>query len=179
MMLVDRAIMAWAAALTIATAAAARAADPPDAAAKQVAGLFMQSCVQFAGDREGLRGWATKLDLRVLPPAVQGRFLHGLPGVVFDASNQDGKFVLVSEEGGSCSVIAERASGAKTVVDLEKDLNDARISFRMTAEIGDPEERLLQHREYVASQGDRAWLLLISTVKDAAGGQVMLTASRH
>jgi hypothetical protein len=171
--------MVWAAALILAVAGETRAADLPDAAAKQVAGLFMQSCVQFAGDKDALRGWAGKIGLRVLPPAVQARFLTGRPGAVFDASNQDGKFVLVSEDGGSCSVIAEMASGTQTIADLEKDLNDARIGFTMTAKARDSEEKLLQHREYVASRGDRGWLLLISTVKDPVGGQVMLTASRN
>jgi hypothetical protein len=178
-MLVDRKRMVWALALMITAATAARAADSPEAAARQVTGLFMQSCVQFAGDKDALRSWAGKIGLKVLPPAVQARFLAGLPGAVFDASNQEGKFVLVSGDGGSCSVIAEMASGTNTVADLEKDLNDARIGFRVTAEARDSEERRLQHREYVASRGDRAWLLRISTVRDAVGGQVMLTASRN
>ncbi|HEX4173825.1 MAG TPA: hypothetical protein VHY82_15260, partial [Acetobacteraceae bacterium] len=71
---------------------------------------------------------------------------------------------------------AERASGSQTIEDLEKDMNSARIGLRMTAAKGDSEEEL-EHREYVASLGDRRWRLLISTVRDAAGGQVMLTAT--
>jgi hypothetical protein len=157
----------------------AHADDRPSVAAKQVAGLFMQSCVQFAGDKEGLRGWATKLGLTSLPAEVQQRFLYGLPGVVFDASNKEGKFVLVSEDGGSCSVIAEMASGPRVIADLEQDLSDARIAFKVTAEKNDSEEKVLRHREYHASQGQRGWLLLVSTVKDPVGGQAMLTANRY
>ena len=41
------------------------------------------------------------------------------------------------------------------------------------------EEKALKHREYQASQGEREWLLLVSTVKDPAGGQAMLTANRY
>ncbi len=154
-----------------------RAGGLLDTAAEQVTGLFMQSCMQFAGDKDGLREWAQKIALPELPAAIRDRFLYGLPGVVFDASNKEGKFVLVSEDGGSCSAIAQRAGGESTVRDLEKDMNDARITFRMTAEKRDSEERQLQHREYIASQGDRGWLLLISTVEGEAGGQVMLTAN--
>ena len=157
----------------------AKAEDPPNVAAKQVAGLFMQSCIQFAGDKEGLRDWAKKTGLRELPPSAQDRFLYGLPGVVFDASNKDGKFVLVSEDGGSCSVVTEMANGQGVISDLEKDLNDAKISFKVTAEKPDSEEKSLNHREYQASQGDRGWLLLVSTVKDPMGGQAMLTANRY
>ena len=80
-----------------------------------------------------------------------------------------GKFVLVSEDGGSCSVVAEMASGPVVITDLEQDLNDARISFKVTAEKADAEEKALKHREYQASQGQRGWLLLVSTVKDPDG----------
>jgi hypothetical protein len=164
---------------TIASTTCAHADDPPNVAAKQVAGLFVQSCVQFAGDRDALREWAKKTGLQALPPSVQDRFLYGLPGVVFDASNKDGKFVLISEDGGSCSVVAEMANGPGVISDLEKNLNDAKISFKVTAEKVDSEEKSLNHREYQASQGDRGWLLLVSTVKDPVGGQAMLTANRN
>ena len=43
----------------------------------------------------------------------------------------------------------------------------------------DSEEKVLQHREYQASQGQREWLLLVSIVRDPAGGQAMLTANRY
>lgn len=157
----------------------ARADDARFVSAKQVAGLFMQSCVQFAGNRSGLRDWARKTGLKELPANVQDQFLYGLPGVVFDASNKDGKFVLVSEDGGSCSTIAESANGPGVISNLEQDMNAAQISYKMTGEKSDLVEQNLQHREYQASQGDRQWLLLVSTVKDPEAGQVMLTANRY
>lgn len=173
----------WLGALTFiawaAVAAHAHADNAPDINARQVAGLFMQSCVQFAGDKTALRDWATKTGLNELPKQAADGFLYGLPGVVFDASNTDGKFVLVSEDGGSCSAIAETATSTSIVAALEQDLNEARITFKVTADKNDSEERALKHREYVATQGDREWLLLVSTVKDANGGQAMLTANRY
>ncbi|HTI81871.1 MAG TPA: hypothetical protein VL614_15585 [Acetobacteraceae bacterium] len=162
-----------------AVAVPASADNAPDINAKQVAGLFMQSCVQFAGDKVALRDWARKTGLNELPKQVADGFLYGLPGVVFDASNKDGKFVLVSEDGGSCSAVAETATGTSVVTNLEQDLNEAKITFKVTADKNDPEERTLKHREYVATQGSREWLLLVSTVKDAGGGQAMLTANRY
>ena len=163
----------------IVVASQPRADNLLDNAAEQVTGLFMQSCVQFAGDKAGLRQWARKIALTEVPAAIRDRFLYGLPGVVYDASNQAGKFVLVSEDGGSCAAIAQRASGTRALHDLEKDMSDAGISFSMTAEKRDSEERLLQHREYTASKGARSWLLSISTFAGEAGGQVMLTANRN
>ncbi len=162
-----------------ALACPAKADEPPVVNAKQVAGLFVQSCLTFAGDKNGLRDWAKKTGLKELPPSVQDRFLYGLPGIVYDASNKDGKFVLLSEDGGSCSVVAETASGTGVIADLEQDLNEAKITFKVTAEKSDAEEKSLAHREYLASQGQQQWLLLVSTVKDPAGGQAMLTANRY
>lgn len=160
--------------------AVVRADDTSDASnAKQVAGLFMQSCIQFAGDKEGVRNWAKQTGLQELPASVEGQFLYGLPGMVFDASNKDGKFVLVSEDGGSCSAIAQAANGTRVIADLEQDLNAARIAFKVTSEKSDAEEKNLRHREYMATQGDRGWLLLVSIVKDPSIGQAMLTANRY
>jgi len=156
-----------------------RADEAPVANAKQVAGLFMQSCLQFAGDTDGLRGWAKKTGLKELPAEAQDQFLYGLPGVVFDASNKDGKFVLVSEDGGSCSVLAEIASGPAVITNLEQDMKDAQIAFKVTGDKPDAEEKVLNHREYQASQDQRGWLLLVSVVKDPRGGQAMLTANQY
>jgi hypothetical protein len=172
-------LRAAAMACLLSIAVPARAEEQAVVNARQVAGLFMQSCMQFAGDKAGLRAWAKKNDLKELPAEVADNFLYGLPGVVFDASNNEGKFVLVSEDGGSCSAIAQTASGPSVITDLEQDLNTAKIAFKVTSEKNDSEEKALQHREYLATQGDRGWLLLISTVKDPAGGQVMLTANRY
>jgi len=172
-------LLAMAMALAIGHAAGARADDRPKANAKQVSGLFMQSCLQFAGNRDGLRTWAKKMGLKELPAEVQDRFLYGLPGIVFDASNKDGKFILVSEDGGSCSAMAELASGPAVLSDLEQDLHDAQINFQMTSERVDTEEKILRHREYMASHGQRSWLLLVSIVQDPIGGQAMLTANAY
>ena len=170
-------LIAIAASLALA-ATIAKADDAPDGNAKQVAGLFMQSCLEYAGDKDGLREWAKKDNLLELPAQAQDQFLHGLPGIVFDASNRVGKFVLVSEDGGSCSVIAEAANGSNVIADLEQDMNAAKIGFKVTNEKTDAEEKTLKHREYMATRGDQQWLLLVSTVKDTADGQAMLTANR-
>ena len=163
--------------LAAALAAPAGAADAGATRAQQVATLFMQSCLQYAGDRDGLRTWAKQIGLKEMSAEDQDRYLYGLPGVVFDASNQDGKFVLVSEDGGSCSALAASASGQAVLQDLEQKLHDAEITFKVTAERPDSIETALHHREYVASQGKREWLLLVSIVQDPAGGEAMLTAN--
>ena len=97
-------------------------------------GCSCRAACSSPATRNGLRDWAKKTGLKDLPADVQDHFLYGLPGVVFDASNKDGKFVLVSEDGGSCSVVAEIASGPGVITDLEQDLNDAKITFKVTGE---------------------------------------------
>ncbi len=84
---------------------------PDGDTASSLAGLFLQSCVHFIGDRQALRAWAQKTGLHELPAAGEQQFLYGLPGQVFDASDTHGKFVLVSEDSGSCSVLAEKVNG--------------------------------------------------------------------
>jgi hypothetical protein len=162
-----------------AAAGGARAADPADAnAAAQIVGLFMQSCVRFAGDATGLRAWATHTGgMQPLPAAGQQAFLYGLPGEVFDASTKAGKLVLISENSGSCSTMAESASGSEVVKALEQVMQQAHIEFTMTREDDDAQEKVLHHREYSASQGTREWEMLVSTVKGTAPGEVMLTTS--
>jgi len=166
------------------TAAGARAADPAAPApaaedtAAQVVGLFMQSCVRFVGDPAGLRAWAPKAGIQPLPAQGQRAFLYGLPGVVFDASTNSDKLVLISENEGACSAMSESASGPSVVKTLEQVMRQAHIDFTVTHDNDDQQEKTLHHREYNASQGDRHWEMLISTVKGVALGEVMLTTSR-
>jgi hypothetical protein len=163
--------------LVVATLAGPAKADDGPSVAGQLAGLFVQSCLQFAGNSNGLRDWAKKTGLQELPGSAQQAFLYGLPGVVFDATNKMGKLVLISEDGGSCSVVAERASSAAVINTLEQDLRQAQIAFSLSRDGDDPKERVLHHREYAASTPKRSWLLLVSTVADGAAGEAMLTAN--
>jgi hypothetical protein len=168
--------MATAPAAPVPTAPDPAAADA-DAAA-QVVGLFMQSCVRFAGDPDGLRAWAPKAGMQPLPAQGQQAFLYGLPGVVFDASTKSDKLVVISENEGACSAMSASASGPLVVATLEQVMQQAHIDFTMTHEDDDQQEKTLHHREYTASQGTRHWEMLISVVKGAAPGEVMLTTSR-
>ena len=156
-----------------------RAADLPGTdAAAQIVGLFMQSCVRFAGDPPALRAWAVHAGgMRPLPAEGQQAFLNGLPGEVFDASTKEGKLVVISESSGACSAMAESASGTEVVKVLEQALQLSHINFTMTHEDDDKAETSLHHREYTASLGQRHWEMLVSTVKGTAPGEVMLTTS--
>jgi hypothetical protein len=155
-----------------------RASPAPGSPADiQVVGLFMQTCMRFVGNALALRQWAVRSGLQPLPEQGQQEFLYGLPGQVFDASTKDGKLVLISENGGSCSAMAEAADGRDVVTVLERVMTLSHIDFQMTHEDDDSAERVLHHREYTASEGTRQWQMLISTVKGTAAGEVMLTTN--
>ncbi|MBW4092508.1 MAG: hypothetical protein HIU82_15585 [Proteobacteria bacterium] len=152
---------------------AAAAHDP----AAQAAGLFMQSCVRFAARPKALRVWAASKHLARLPARYANDFLYGLPGRVYDATTPAGKLVLVSQDGGSCSVVAEHAQGKALLDQLDVDLKSAGIAYKITADGPDSLEKDLHNRAYDASAGNRKWLMLVSTVKDPAGGEAMLTTN--
>jgi hypothetical protein len=144
--------------------------------AEELSGLFLQSCLPYAGDPAALRQWATALKLPDVPDPARAAFLGGASGKVFDASDPAGKFVLVSSDGGLCSVITDKAADQDVVQGLEHALTAAGVVFRLVAERNDPANPKLHHREYLATRHGRSWRILAETVRDNAGGQAMLTA---
>ncbi len=63
----------------------------------QVAGLFLQSCMKYAGNAAGLRDWVSAHRLPQLPAGQAAAFLGSLgAGEVYEASNASGKHALVS-----------------------------------------------------------------------------------
>ncbi len=151
------------------------AAGPAQDNATELVGLFGQSCLRFAGDRQGLRDWAQSIGLHELPPEGEQAFLYGSPGKVFDATNAVGKFVVVSNDDGSCAAIAQRADGAALTADLEQSLRAAGIAFTVTQDKDDSAENSLHHRDYAASKDTLRWHILVGTVRDKPG-TAMLTA---
>jgi hypothetical protein len=165
-----------AAALLLLVSTAAAAAEPLDAH-QQLAGLFMQSCIAYAGNPAGLRNWARDTGLTELHDPARAAFTHGAPGQVFDASNPSGKFVVVSSDDGLCSVLTDQASGRLVVGALESDLTASGITYRMVIERDDARIPELHNREYLATKNGRSWRILAATVRDPQPGQAMLTAA--
>jgi hypothetical protein len=153
------------------------AAAQPDNPARELAALFTQSCLPHAGDPSGLRAWALRLGLPELPDPARAAFLHGAPGMVFDATAPSGKFVVVSADDGICAAIAERADGGQVAAALEGGLSAIGVTFRLVIERDDKNQAVLHHREYLATKGKRGWRILAATVKGEDGGRAMLTAA--
>lgn len=149
----------------------AQAGDP----ARELAGLFMQGCLPFAGEPASLRRWATDNRLAIVPEPARGSFLMGAPGLVFDASNATGKYVVVSADDGLCSVIAAVAPGKSVAAALEAALKEAGATVRLAVERDDRAMPELHFREYLVTRQGRTWRVLAATVRGAEG-RAMLTA---
>ncbi len=144
--------------------------------APQFVGLFIQGCMPFAGHPAALRDWAGRTGLPAVPDQAAAAFLHGAPGRVFDGSTAEGKLVLVSSDDGLCSVATDLTVQQAATEALEAGLRQAGAAFRLAIDRDDAHVPEIHDREYLAAKDGRAWRILLATVKDAKGGEAMLTA---
>jgi hypothetical protein len=147
-------------------------AAPPD----ELAGLFVQACLPFAGRPQALRQWAARAGLPGVPDPARTAFLHGAPGKVFDASNDQGKFALLSSDDGLCAAVTDHAADQQTISAFEQLLSAAGVRFQLVAERDDQVNPKLHQREYLAAREKARWRILAATVRDREPGQAMLTA---
>ncbi len=163
--------------LAIVLAAPTQAADAtPDPTTLGVS-LFLASCVGFAGDSTGLRSWVSHAGYPEVPADRADEYLEGMPGAAYDASRGNYALVLVSEDSGSCSVVIDQAKGSQVIAALDKGLREANVTFTATDDTADPLQKDLNNREYAASAAGRSWHMLVSTAKDPAGGEAVLTTN--
>jgi hypothetical protein len=85
--------------------------------------------------------------------------------------------VSISAAAVSFPAVAATASGPAVLSALEDGLRRAGIGFSTSVDATDPQEKLLQHRSYAATLGDRRWRIVAGTVRDRQGGQAMLSAN--
>ncbi len=158
------------------SAAAGPAGQVQDAAGHAVS-LFMQSCVRFPSDRVALQAWIKQAGYPEVSADHADEFLNGLPGAAYDASGGAFSLVIVSQDSGSCSVVADHASSQGVVQELDRSLHAANIAFTATDDPPDPHSADLNNREYTVPGQDGAWHMLVSTAKDPAGGVALLTTN--
>jgi hypothetical protein len=146
-------------------------------AADELAGLFFQGCLPFAGRPAALRDWAGQIGLPPVPEQARAAFLHGAPGQAFDASAAGTKLVLVSSDDGICSAVTDHATQAEVTQALEAALKAADLKFRLVIERDDAAVKAIHDREYLVAKDKHGWRVLAATVKDDQGGEAMLTAA--
>lgn len=160
-----------------ARAGAAGANPAPGGPEPEFIGLFVQGCMNYAGEVAALRAWASRTGLPAVPEPARAAFLHGAPGQAFDGSSDRGKFVLVSSDDGLCSVVAEHGTQQPAIDALEAGLRQAGVAFRFVIERDDAAVPVIHDREYLGTRNGRGWRILLATVKGDGGGQAMLTAA--
>jgi hypothetical protein len=131
----------------------------------------------FAGNPPALRDWAGKIGLPAVPEQARAIFLHGAPGLAFDASITGTKLVLVSSDDGICSAITDHATQPQVTEALEAAFRQSDLKFRMVIEHDDATVSAIHDREYLAAKDKRGWRVLAATVKGDEGGEAMLTAA--
>ncbi len=113
--------------------------------------LFMQACLANGGDKERLRKWVKEVKL----PEVTGEdakpFLSNTPsgkGLAWSASGKQGRFVLVSEDNGACTIYSRKADEKKVHEmmkwmkdNLDKNKGEQKITYELRTE-NDKEQKL-------------------------------------
>lgn len=158
-------------AICLLTPVSVRAGSPPE-----LVGLFIQGCLPFVGHPSALRDWAKTTGLQPVPEQARAAFLHGAPGQVFDGSDAEGKFALISSDDGICSAVTDQATEQAVTEALEAGFHQAGLTFRLVIERDDANIAAIHDREYLAAKDKLGWRILAATVKGDQGGEAMLTA---
>ena len=129
----------------------------PDPDVGQVAGLFLQSCLRFAGDPAALRSWIAAHQLPQVPEAQAPLFLGSIgTGQVFGASTASGKHALVSYDSGACQVIAMAGDASAVQQKLLASLHDLGVAVSRVLARSTPDGSSTQDL-FDATLGSRHW----------------------
>ncbi|MBN8890295.1 MAG: hypothetical protein J0I21_09315 [Alphaproteobacteria bacterium] len=135
----------------------------PDRDAEQVAGLFVRSCMSFAGDPAGLRHWIAANHLPQVPEGQAAVFLGSAgTGEVFGASNRFGKHALVSFDSGACEVIAMAGDAPTVQRTLLTLLGKLGVSVSQVLVRSEPDGSSTQDL-FDAAHGSRHWKVSITS----------------
>ena len=156
------------------TAQPARAADQ----AREVVGLFVQSCLKYVGQPTELLDWIKATpQLRQFPAREAEAFLEGKRGDVWSAENDAGLFALVVFADDTCSVFAQQASADQVSLVFEDYVRRKGLPLN---KIGDKREYVRGIDERVetwrTSGGDFPYEVVVMTSKSPrADAQAVLT----
>jgi hypothetical protein len=131
---------------------------PNDPATAQAVGLFVQSCIPFSGDKDGLRNWIAARHLPQLPAPQAAGFLGSSGGEVFAASNATGQYALISYGVGACKVVSEEGDMQAAENILSAYL--AKNGFMQTPTLKRERPGVAMQLYHVARDG-REWLLSV------------------
>ncbi len=133
--------------------------------ATELAGLFAQTCVDYAGDAAGLRAWVAAQGLRPLPREAQHVFLLGPlgPGIAYNASGGAGQFFVVSYDDGACTAIGAAINAAALLPALRNELGAPNLSLELAFDRVDPTNAHRRLRGFTLSEGEAVAAILMDT----------------
>jgi hypothetical protein len=158
-------------------AAPAQPAPPapqgPVSGADQVVGLFGATCLQYAGNVAGLRGFLAQQKAPEMPPQARDAFLAGRAGKAFDVSYQTVKLALVSFDDGGCEAVADQANPQEVLSTLQEAAQANQVVLTPLGAQPDKQHAGVQHEAFSVNAGGKTMHVLVSTAP--APPQAVLT----
>ncbi len=143
-------------------------------AADQVVGLFGATCLHYAGNVQGLRGFLQQQNAPLMPAAAREAFLAGRQGEVYDVSYKTVKLALVSRNDGGCEAVADRSDPQQVIAVLESQAKENNVPLTPLGSEATPKGRPgVQQTAYGLNLDGRMMHILVSTA--AAPPQAVLT----
>ena len=143
--------------------------SPPDSAtpptgADQLVGLFGATCLHFAGDISGLRGFLQQQNAPLMPAQARDAFLAGRQGQVFDVSYKTVKLALVSLDDGTCEAIVDQADPSQVRSIFQQAAAENRLAIQPAGtQAGKPGRPGVEQTAYSATLNGRPMHILLAT----------------
>lgn len=115
--------------LPFAASGPALAQEPGVDGADQVVGLFGATCLHYAGDVSGVRGFLAQQKAPLMPAAARDAFLAGRPGQVYDVSYKTVKLALLSLDDGGCEAVADQADPQQVIGVLTQSARENNVAL--------------------------------------------------
>jgi len=142
--------------------------------ADQVVGLFGATCLRFAGDVSGLRGFLQAQKAPEMPQAARDAFLAGRQGEVYDVSYKTVKLALISLNDGGCEAVVDQADPQQVIAVLTQEARQNSVPLTPLGEQAPPKGRPgVQQTAYGLNLDGRMMHILVSTA--VAPPQAVLT----
>jgi hypothetical protein len=149
------------------------APQPPANPADQLVGLFGATCLHFAADSAGLRGFLTQQGAQVMPAQARDAFLAGRTGQVFDVSVPGVPLALVSLDDGGCEAVAEKANGDEVRNLLQQAAAENKVPLTPLGGQAEKGPNGVQHSAYSLVSDGKTMHVLLSTA--SAAPQAVIT----
>lgn len=142
--------------------AAAQVPGAPVDPADQLVGLFGATCLHFAGDAQGVRGFMAQNQVPEMPAQARDAFLAGRRGQVFDASVPGVNLALITLDDGGCEAVVEHVNPDAVPRALTAAAAEAKLALQPEGAQSDGPNGV-KHSAYLLTAAGRQMHILVST----------------